>query len=138
MMPITPATGRKIDVLIVPIERGDGMIVQTPFGPMRAHPRDIEGFIVWADRGLQPLIAGVPGVLRVEMQGYESKYVVDVDPRYDAAWVAAEIVAVVQCAPPPKPEAKPEPKPKAKAKAKRRTKRQTIFRDETGRIIPEE
>ncbi|HMN14652.1 MAG TPA: hypothetical protein PKD55_20220 [Bellilinea sp.] len=73
------------------------VLIEENWGPNWKGEHVLFGLIVWADPGMEAVIAKVPGVVSVE--GVKTNYAVHLDPRYDREWVKREIVAQIKCAP---------------------------------------
>lgn len=52
--------------------------------------------VVYADPGNAEIIKSVPGVVNVYNSLSKIEYVLSLDPRYDRAWIAAEIEAQIK------------------------------------------
>lgn len=80
--------GRKQDVLFEDIYREDN---KTGLSVKYKH------ITLWADVGLEHVIAKVEGVVRVYNHQKDTEYVILIDPRYDAEIVKKEIEAAIIC-----------------------------------------
>jgi hypothetical protein len=89
-MDLPTPSGREQDVLI------RNYCIQNPVSGEWMTTDMIE---VFADHNMQPVIAGVAGVMLVT-QVMPTKYVVMLDPRYDREILKKEITAQILCAAP--------------------------------------
>ena len=86
---MNPSNGKKTQILFEDMKNTD------PRTGVEAVSQ--RNFRVWADKGMQEVIAAVEGVKHVFVY-QETEYVVYIDPRYDFEFIKREVEAALICA----------------------------------------